>query len=100
MSGEPLFLYLVVTENAVNAVLVREEDRAKKLVYYISKRLLGAKSRYPLIEKMAFCLILAYRKLRPYFQSHSINVMTDQPLRQVLQNPKTLERLLKWDHQT
>ena len=88
MSGEPLFLYLAMTENAVSAVLVREEECAKKPVYYISKRLLEAESRYPLIEKLAFCLILASKKLRPYFQSHSINVMTNQTLRQVLQKPE------------
>ncbi|XP_062112162.1 uncharacterized protein LOC133823409 [Humulus lupulus] len=47
------------------------------------------------MEKVAFCLILASRKLRPYFQSHSIHVMTDQPLRQVLQKPEASGRLLK-----
>ena len=83
--GEPLFLYMAVTEDAASAALVREEDQAQKPVYYISKRLLGAESRYPLMEKLAFCLITASRKLRPYFQSHSVHVMTDQPLRQVLQ---------------
>ena len=83
-AGEPLFLYLAVTKNAASAVLVREEDRVQKLVYYISKRFLRAESRCPLMELMAFYLILASRKLRPYFQSHSIHIMTDQPLRQVL----------------
>ena len=96
MSREPLFLYLAVTENVVSVLLVREEDRAKKSVYYISERLLEAESWYPLIEKIAFYLILASRKLRPYFQSHSIHVMTDQPLRQVLQKPEVSKRLLKW----
>ena len=58
-AGEPLFLYLAVTEDAASAVLVREEDRSQKPVYYISKRLLGAESQYPLMEKMAFCLVTA-----------------------------------------
>ena len=43
-AGEPLFLYLAVTEDAASAVLVREEDRSQKPVYYISKRLLGTES--------------------------------------------------------
>ena len=93
---EGLFLYLAMTENAVSVMLVREEHLMQKLVYYVSKRLLRAESRYPLIEKLAFYLILASRKLRPYFQSHSINVLTDQPLRQVLQKPEMSGRLLKW----
>ncbi|XP_074291257.1 uncharacterized protein LOC141618032 [Silene latifolia] len=35
--GEPLFLYLAVTEVAVSAVLVREQDKEKKPFYYVSK---------------------------------------------------------------
>ena len=95
-AGEPLFLYMAVTEDAASAVLVREEDQAQRPVYYISKRLLGAESRNPLMEKLAFCLITASRKLRPYFQSHSVHVMTDQSLRQVLQKPEASGHLLKW----
>ncbi|KAM6555169.1 hypothetical protein CsatB_015931 [Cannabis sativa] len=86
----------ILREHAVSAVLVREEDRVQHPVYYVSKRLIGAECRYPLIEKLAYCLILASRKLRPYFQAHPIMVLTDQPLRQVLQKPDTSGRLLKW----
>ncbi|XP_062086113.1 uncharacterized protein LOC133792214 [Humulus lupulus] len=45
MDGEPLYLYLVVSEHAISAALVREEGKAQLLVYYVSKRLLGAESR-------------------------------------------------------
>ena len=40
-TGEVLFLYLSTTEHAISAVLVREEEKLQKPVYYISKRLLG-----------------------------------------------------------
>ena len=49
-----------------------------------------------MIEKLAYCLVLASRKLRPYFQAHPIKVLTDQPLRQVLQKPESSGHLLKW----
>ncbi|XP_077232060.1 uncharacterized protein LOC143865910 [Tasmannia lanceolata] len=39
---------------------------------------------------------MAARKLRPYFQAHTIKVLTDQPLRQVLHKPSTSGRLMKW----
>ncbi|XP_077248792.1 uncharacterized protein LOC143888303 [Tasmannia lanceolata] len=39
---------------------------------------------------------MAARKLRPYFQAHTIKVLTDQPLRQVLHKPDTSGRLVKW----
>lgn len=60
------------------------------------KRLLGAESRYPSIEKLALSLVHASRKLWPYFQAHLIRVFTDQRLRQVLAKPETSGRLLKW----
>ncbi|XP_077232544.1 uncharacterized protein LOC143869870 [Tasmannia lanceolata] len=39
---------------------------------------------------------MAARKLRPYFQAHTIKVLTDQPLRQVLHRSDTSGRLVKW----
>ncbi|KAK0587832.1 hypothetical protein LWI29_029584 [Acer saccharum] len=55
-----------------------------------------AETRYRDMEKLALSLIVASRKLRPYFQSHPIVVLTNQPLRQVLQKPELAERLTKW----
>ena len=81
MLGEELYLYLAVTPYAVSSVLIREEGRVQKPVYYTSRALRGAKGRYPLIEKLAFSLITASRKLRHYFQAHVINVMTAHPLK-------------------
>ncbi|XP_062089480.1 uncharacterized protein LOC133796014 [Humulus lupulus] len=46
MDGEPLYLYLAVTEHAISAALVREDGKTQLSVYYVSKRLLGAESRY------------------------------------------------------
>ena len=37
-----------------------------------------------MIEKLAFSLITASRKLRHYFQVHIINVMTDHPLKKAM----------------
>ena len=95
MDGEPLYLYLAVTEHAISAALVREEEKSQLPVYYVSKRLLGAESRYPLIEKLTFFLLMASQKLRPYFQAHAIKVLTNHPLQQVLQKPESSGRLLK-----
>lgn len=48
------------------------------------------------MENMAYALILAYRKLRPYFQAHKIEVRTSYPLRQVLHKLESSGRLRKW----
>ncbi|KAF8102784.1 hypothetical protein N665_0194s0001 [Sinapis alba] len=45
---------------------------------------------------MALAIVTSARKLRPYFQSHSIVVLTDLPLRTILQNANQSGRLSKW----
>ncbi|GAV72417.1 RVT_3 domain-containing protein [Cephalotus follicularis] len=65
-------------------------------MYYVSKALNDAEGRYPEVEKFAYALIIAARKLRPYFQAHTIKVLTDKLLRQILVKPDTSGRLIKW----
>lgn len=88
-ADKSLILYLTTTEHAISLVLVREERKQMKLVYYVSKRLLGAESKYPVMERLALIMVHASRKLRPYFQAHPIRVFTNQPLRQVLEKLET-----------
>lgn len=60
---EYLILYLATTKHAISSVLVREERTQMKPIYYGSKRLLGEKSRYTVMERLALCLVHASRKL-------------------------------------
>ena len=48
------------------------------------------------MEKLILALVTAARKLRPYFQAHTIEVPTEYPMKQVLHKPETSERLMKW----
>ena len=66
--GEALILYLGVSEFSISAVLIKEEEQAQQPVYYVSKRLLDAETRYLDMEKLAYALILASRKLRLTFR--------------------------------
>ena len=96
MLGEELYLYLAVTPHAVSSTLIREEGRVQKPVYYTSRALRRAEARYPQIEKLAFALIIASRKLRHYFQAHIINVMTNHPLKKVMNKLEATGRLIQW----
>nr|XP_017256329.1 PREDICTED: uncharacterized protein LOC108225885 [Daucus carota subsp. sativus] len=49
IDGETLYVYL--SEKALSAVLVREDRKIQKLVYYVSKILHGAELNYSVIEK-------------------------------------------------
>ncbi|XP_022856263.1 uncharacterized protein LOC111377401 [Olea europaea var. sylvestris] len=80
--GEILQLYLAVSNEAISAVLIREEWTTQLPVYYTNKALLSPKTRYHDMEKLALALITASRKLRTYFQAHTIHVLTNLPLRQ------------------
>ena len=63
-------------------------------MYYTSKALRGVEGRYLLIEKLAFALIMASRKLRHYFQAHVINVMTDHPLKKTMNKLEATGQLI------
>jgi hypothetical protein len=66
--GEVLYLYLAVSPTAISATLIQKEKGVQKPVYFVNKALHGVNERYPQIEKLAFALVMASRKLRPYFQ--------------------------------
>ena len=48
------------------------------------------------MEKLAFALITASRKLRHYFQAQVINVMTDHPLKKAMNKLEAVGRLIQW----
>jgi hypothetical protein len=96
VEGEILYLYLAVSQTAVSSVLVREESSKQRPVYFTSKVLHGAEERYPRIEKLAYALVISAQRLRPYFQAHVVRVLTECPLRKILQKPDLSRRLVNW----
>ena len=96
MPGEELYLYIAVSQAAVSAALVRDEGGSQRPVYFISRAFRGAEERYPRMEKLAFALVTTARKLKPYFQAHTIIVLTDQPLKRAMSSPEAVERMALW----
>ncbi|XP_057730621.1 uncharacterized protein LOC130945952 [Arachis stenosperma] len=94
--GEPLYLYLAITGEALAAVLVREDGKTQQPIYFISRALQGAELRYSKLEKLALALLTSSRRLKQYFQSHQVVVRTDQGIRQVLQKPDLAGRMMTW----
>jgi len=78
---ESLYIYMVVLEFSFNLVLIREENGTQLPIYYVSRWLKDAEARYPLIEKLAYCLMLIAQKLMIYFQAHPVKVLTNFPLK-------------------
>ena len=48
------------------------------------------------MEKLILALVTISRKLRPYFQAHTVEVPTEYPMKQILHKPETSGRLIKW----
>ena len=96
VEGKPLFLYIAVSVTAVSGVLIREERSEQNPIFYISITLLVAETHYPMMEKLALAVVMSARNLRPYFQSHTIVVLTSFPLRTIFHSPSQYGRLAKW----
>jgi hypothetical protein len=61
--GEELYLYLVISPTAVSSALLQEENGQQLPVYYTNRALRRDEERYPPMEKLAFALVIAARKL-------------------------------------
>ena len=48
------------------------------------------------MKKLAFALITAARKLKPYFQAHTIIVLIDQPLKRAISSLEAIGRMALW----
>lgn len=89
-------MYLSVSDHALSAVLVAEREGAQLPVYFVSHVLQGAEMCYATFEKFGLALMMASKKLRPYFAAHKIVIYTDQPIKQPLTKLESSGRMLKW----
>ena len=94
-----LLLYIATSGAAVSAALIEErsiEDELKQVpIYFFSEALSGSKLLYSEMEKMAYVVVMASRKLRYYFQSHKIKVPTSFPLQDMFENKEASGRIGK-----
>nr|GEW71946.1 reverse transcriptase domain-containing protein [Tanacetum cinerariifolium] len=93
---EELIMYLFATHGVISAVLMTERGAAQMSIYFISRALKGPELNYSPTEKLVLSLVFAATRLRRYFQTHPITVITDQPIKQVMSRPDVAGRLQKW----
>jgi capsule polysaccharide export protein KpsC/LpsZ len=48
------------------------------------------------LEKIAYAVVMAARKLRHYFEGHRIRVITNEPLNDLFVNKEASTRIIKW----
>ena len=93
---EVLYAYLAVAPHAVCFVLIREDGGVQRPVYYVSKSLHEAETRYLSLEKAILAVVHATRKLPHYFQAHTVVVLTQLPLKSILRSADYTGRIAKW----
>jgi hypothetical protein len=101
-AGEALLIYVAATTQVVSAAIVverREEGHAlptQRPVYFISEVLSKTKIRYPQIQKLLYAVILTWRMLRHYLESHPLTMVSSFPLGEIIQCREASDRIAKW----
>ena len=95
---DTLYLYLAASEIAVSAALFKEcEDEKLRPIFFVSKSLTDAETRYTHLEQAALALRTAAQKLCLYFQAHPVVVLTDLPLWGTIHKPILSGRMAPWE---
>jgi hypothetical protein len=96
----PLLLYVAASPHAVSTALVQEQDREgttrQCLVYYVFEVLMTYKCNMMELEKIAYVVVMASRKLRHYFEAFKVRVTTDRGLGELFRNPEASVCIAKW----
>ena len=92
-ADEVLYAYIVVAPHAMSLVLIRDDNNLQRPVYNVSKLLHEAEVRYLSLKKAILAMVHAMRKLPLYFQAHTVVVLTQLPLKSVLQTADYTERI-------
>ena len=96
MPSKPILIYLSVTRETISSVLVQEVDGEQMPVYFVSRTLQEAETRYQTIKKVTLALVTTARRMRAYFQNHEIIVKTDYPIAKILSKPDLAGRMISW----
>ena len=98
-SGRPFLIYVKATSHSLSALLAQDDDNDhEQAVYYLSRTLVGAKSRYPMIEKECLALVFAIQKIRHYLVGQTIYIISNiNPIRVFITQPTSMNwRLARW----
>ena len=81
----------------MSLVLIRDDNGLQRPIYYMSKSLHEAEVRYLPLEKAILAIVLATWKLPHYFQAHMVVVLTQLPLKSILQTADYIGRIAIWN---
>ena len=95
--GKPFRLYLSTDDAVIGSALIQEFEGKDRVIYYLSRRLVDAETRYSSIEKLCLSLYFSCTKLRHYLLSAECTVMCkDDIVRDMLSMLIMSGRIGKW----
>ncbi|XP_077249358.1 uncharacterized protein LOC143888848 [Tasmannia lanceolata] len=95
--GQPMLLYLSVTDTAMGCMLAQQEPESKRerAIYYISKKMLEYEQKYTILEKACLALVWATQKLRHYLLSNRKSIKGRVIAEQLADSPAENNEFLK-----
>nr|CAE04537.2 OSJNBa0040D17.5 [Oryza sativa Japonica Group] len=96
-NGITFRLYLSAGEKSIGSVLIQELEGKERVVFYLSRRLLDAETRYSPVEKLCLCLCFSCTRLRHYLLSNECTVICKADVvKYILSAPILKGRIGKW----
>jgi ribonuclease HI len=93
----PFYIYISVGDTSIASVVIQVHDSKERVVFYLSRRMLDAETRYPDIEKLCLCLFFTCTKLYHILLSaEMIVICKSDVIKHMLSAPVWKGRLGKW----
>ncbi|KAK1604335.1 hypothetical protein QYE76_028008 [Lolium multiflorum] len=93
----PFYIYLSVADTSIASVVVQLYEGVERVVFYLSRRMLDAETRYPEVEKLCLCLFFTCTKLHHILLTAEIIVICKSDVvKHMLSAPVLKGRLGKW----
>ena len=95
---KPYRLYTDASNYATGAILTQVDDAGvERPIHYVSKAFSEGQKRWSAIEREAFAIVHALRKLQPYLQGADLTILTDhKPLRSLFQCELKNSKVQRW----
>ncbi|GJP67944.1 hypothetical protein CLOP_g24702, partial [Closterium sp. NIES-67] len=85
------------SDQAVGAVLMQDQGNGMQTIAYLSKKLHGAELNYPIHDKEALAIVIAFKAWRCYLEGRRTTVFTDHcSLKYLKTQPNLSRRQVGW----